>query len=330
MKRFVSILSVFAMSLLLVSGAFAQAEFSMSGEAEYWVTYSTADVDGAESTAIEIGDGGNVKLSGKASKELDNGATVEISGSAEIKNDGISNSDPRVKYMNGPLTVTMLKASRPGVFGKGLDKNIVEAAGDPGRYEGDWVSERGISFEYAGEGMKFAATLNVHGANKIGVRPYVEMNAGPATIKGAVEYLAGFPTDTDADGPKTSDFGGGLGVELGLGSITLGASGTYGMKAGKDAAGEDILTTTKISSYTFVKMAVGAGTIGVASGYNYQEVENADNAAIGYQANLGYEQGNIIVPGLTLELGVGYGVAVDAAELDSSKAGVKVKLKYGF
>jgi len=327
MKRFVSMLCVVAMSLLLVSSAFAQAEFSMGGRADYELTYESTEAGDADAVnKLMTSDGGRVQFKGVVSKELDNGATVKLEGVINIEREAVNMDNSRIYYMNGPLTVTMIKADRPGFMGKGVDVYVPQGP----LYNCEWTGERGISFKYAGEGMTFTGTLNYQGSNKIAVRPALEMKVGPATLKAAVEYLTEFQQDLDADGPTVSNFGGGAGVELGLGDITIGASSAYGLKGGTDAAGDDIDQTAQMSAYSFVKVNVGPGTIGIGSGYDIEVVDNVDNDYVGYQANLGYEQGNIIVPGLKLAFGAGYAINTDHDDVENTKTGVKVRLRYEF
>jgi len=328
MKRFVSILCVVA-SLLLVTSAFAQDyEFSMGGRADYELEFTSTEVGDADAvTEIKTADGGRVQLKGNVSKELDNGATASLEGVINVERDSVGSDAARVKYINGPLTVTMIKAARPSFMSKGLDFYILQGPMYNGEGE---VSEKGISFEYAGEGMKFATTVNYEGSNKIGVHPYIEMGMGAATVKAAVDVVSEFPQDTDADGPTVSDFGGGVGIETSMGAISLGVSGGYLVKGGKDDAGEDIDKTNVMSAYFYSKIAVGAGTIGLAGGYDAESIDNVDNDYSGFQVNAAYEQGNVIVPGLKLTAGVSYATNTDHDDVDTNKTGAKVRLRYEF
>jgi hypothetical protein len=323
------ILLVVAVSMLFVVSAFAQEyEFKVEGEAEYAVEFSSSEVGDADAvTDINFSDGGKIKVYATATKELDNGATALAETRIDIKWDEFAKDYIRVKYMNGPLTVSMLKCDRPGIINKGLDKYIPEAAGDPGRYEA-WVEERGVAFAYAGEGMTFTTTLDINGDNRIGVRPHVAMGLGGFNLEAAAEYVMIFPTDTDADGPKESNYGAGVALEATMGAIEFSVSGTYGMKTGQDAAGDDTADTTVMSAYAMMKMSVGSGTLGLAGGYNMESIDGVDDDATGMQFNFGYEQGNIIVPGLKLKVGAGYASATDHADVDSTKTGGNLKLVY--
>ena len=330
------ILLVVAMSMLLVSSAFAQ-EFSVGGNANFSVSFDSTEVGDADAaTDITLGSGGEVSLEGSASKELDNGATVEISGTALLEMGSIANDGISLKYTNGPLTVSMLEADRPGAFGMGKDEKVLY---DP-VYEGEFVGEQGIAFAYAAESMTFTTTVNYANfetddddaiaMNRIGVRPHVEMKAGSATITAAVEYLAEFPTNTDADGPTTANFGGGANVEAALGNITVGAAAAYGIEGGTDEAGDDVDATDLMAVYGYATMAVGAGEVGVGGGYNVTSIENVDDDATSMQVNAAYSQGDIVVPGLELIIAAGYGVAEDSAKVETTKSGATVTLEYSF
>jgi len=323
------ILLVAAMAMMMVSGAFAQDyEFSMGGRADYTLGFTSTEVGDADAvTTLETGDGGRVQLKGNVSKELDNGATAALEGVINIERDSVGADAARVKYINGPLTVTMIKAARPSFMDKGNDFYIPQ---DP-LYNGEGeTSEKGVSFEYAGEGMKFATTVNYEGSNKICVHPYIEMGMGAATIKAAADYHTEFPTDTDADGPTVSNFGGGVGVSTTMGAISLGASAGYLVKGGKDDAGDDIDATNQMSAYFFSKIPVGAGEIGVNGGYNMESVDNVDNDLTGYQVNVVYEQNNVIVPLLKLDIGGGYSYMEDHSKVETKKTGGQVRLRYEF
>jgi hypothetical protein len=305
----------------------------MGGRADFELKYESSEVDKADAVkTMTLNDGGRVQLKGNVSKDLDNGATASLEAVVNVERSEVKSDAARVKYANGPLTVTMIKAQRPGTFKKGIDMYIPAAAGDPGKYQNDWVSEQGVSFEYAGEGMKFATTLNVHpgDGNRIGVRPYVEMMAAGATIRAAAEVVSDTPTNTDADGPKQMNFGGGVSAVATLGAIEVGASGAYGVKGGKDDAGKDVKKTNQMSVYGYAKMSVGAGAVQLAGGYNMQSVEDVDNDATGFQGTLSYEQKNVVVPGLILTATVGYASATDAAKVDSTLTGGKIRLRYEF
>lgn len=352
------ILLVAAMAMMMVSGAFAQ-EFTMGGRADYDVEFSSTEVGDADAdTNIKLGDGGRVQFIGTASKELDNGATVEASGTLHLETGGPAVDSTKIKYMNGPLTVTMLKADRPSFMSKGPDFYVPQ---DP-LYNGEWVAEKGVSFEYDnGEGMKFVNTLNwenfdkavtktamliddetkeeigtveaavtTYNMNRIGVHPYVEMGMGAATVKAGIEYVSEFQQNTDADGPTTSNFGGGVGVYATLGAIDVGVSGGYAVKGGKDAAGKDIDATNQMSMYAYMKMAAGAGTFGVAGGYDMESIDNVDDDYTGYQFNVSYEQGDVIVPGLSLAVGGGYAFNESHKKVETTKTGGKVRLRYEF
>lgn len=322
------ILLVAAMAMMMVSGAFAQDyEFSMGGRADYSLEFTNEEVGDADAvTTIKTSDGGRVQLKGNVSKELDNGATAALEGVINIERDEVKSDAARVKYISGPLTVTMIKASRDSFMDKGPDFYVPQ---DP-LYNGEMVDEKGISFEYAGEAMKFATTVNYEGENRIGVHPYVEMGMGAATIKAAVEYVSEFPQDTDADGPTVSDFGGGVGLYTEMGAISLGVSGGYAVLGGKDDAGEDLDSTNQMSVYAYAKMSVGAGTVGVAGGYDMESIDNVDDDYTGYQVNVSYEQGDIVVPGLKLSIGGGYAYNEDHDTVETTKTGGKVRLRYEF
>jgi len=318
------ILLVAAMVMMMVPVAFA--DITMEGEAEYAVTFETVDDGDTDTTNLTLGDGGRISFKGAAEKELDNGATVAVETRLDIKYDEIGKDYIRLKYMNGPLTVQMLKADRPGFMSKGLDKYVPEGPW----YNCETTGERDISFAYAGEGMKFVGTLNVMGSNTVAVRPYVEMGLGAATLKAAVEYVTEFPTNTDADGPTKTTMGGGAGVEAGLGAITVGASGAYGIIGGTDDMGDDVEDVNKMSAYAFMKMGVGAGTVGLAGGYNMETADSYDNDKTSVQVNAGFEQGNIIVPGLTVKIGAGFATITDENDNETTKTGGNFKLVYGF
>jgi hypothetical protein len=326
------ILLIVAVSMMVVGSAFAQEyTFSMGGRADYEAEYSSEEVGDADAVnTLSIGDGGRVQLKGDASKELDNGATASLIGVINIERSEVKVDKPQVKYANGPLTVTMIKADRPGTFKKGIDMYIPGATGDPGRYQNDWVSEQGVCFEYAGDAMKFATTVNVHGENKIGVRPYVEMGTGMATIRVAAEVQSGFPEDMDADGPSEMNYGAGASVVMDMSPIEIGISGTYGMKTGKDDAGEDTADESLMSAYAYAKMSVGPGSIQAAGGYNMESVDEVDDDATGMQFTLSYEQGNIIVPGLKLTVTGGYASATGHDDVDATLVGGKMRLRYEF
>jgi hypothetical protein len=322
------ILLVAAMAMMMVSGAFAQEyEFSMGGRADYSLEFTNEEVGDADAvTTIETSDGGRVQFKGNVSKELDNGATAALVGVLHLERDEAKVDDTKVKYISGPLTVTMIKAARESFMSKGPDFYVPQ---DP-LYCGEMVDEKGISFEYAGEAMTMITTVNYEGENRIGVHPYIEMAMGPATLKAAVEYVSEFPTDTDADGPSTSDFGGGVGLYTEMGAIELGASGGYAVLGGKDEEGEDIDATKQMSVYAYAKMSVGAGTVGVAGGYDMESIDDVDDDYTGYQMNVSYEQGDVIVPGLKLSIGGGYAFNEDHDKVETTKTGGKVRLRYEF
>jgi hypothetical protein len=322
------ILLVVAMAMTMVSSAFAaDAVFSMGGRADYELEFSSTEVGDADAvTMIKTGDGGRVQFKGNVSKDLDNGGTASLSGTLHLERNEAKVDDTKVKYSNGPLTVTMIKASREAAIKKGPDFYVPQGP----LYATEMISEKGVSFEYAGEGMKVITTVNYEGSNKIGVHPYVEMGMGAATIKAAVEYLTEFPQDTDADGPTVSNFGGGVGVYTTMGALELGVSGGYLVKGGKDDAGDDLDATNQMSVYAYAKMAAGAGTIGVAGGYDMESIDNVDDDYTGYQMNVSYEQGNVIVPGLKLSVGAGYAYNEDHSKVETTKTGGKVRLRYEF
>jgi len=320
------ILLVAAMAMMMVSGAFADIE--MNGEAEYAVTYESVEVGDADAVnTLKLGDGGRISFQGSASKELDNGAEVAVETRLDIKYDEIGKDYIRLKYMNGPLTVQMLKADRPGIIDKGLDKYVPEGAW----YGADAVGERDISFAYAGEGMTFTTTVNWQGENKFGIRPHVKLGLGAANVEVAVEYLASeFPSNMDADGPSKTIYGGGAAIDTTMGAITLGASGAYGIEASTTESGDDNDDISTMSAYAFMKMGVGAGTVGLAGGYNMQTSDSYANDKTSVQFNAGYEQGNVVVPGLTVKIGAGYATVTDENDVDTSKTGGNFKLVYGF
>jgi len=323
------ILLVAAMAMMMVGSAFAQDyEFSMGGRADYELEFSSTEVGDADAvTEIKTGDGGRVQLKGNVSKDLDNGATAALEGVINIERDSVGADAARVKYMNGPLTVTMIKASREAFMKKGPDFYVPQGP----LYSGEeLVSEKGISFEYAGEAMKFVGTVNYEGSNKIGLHPFIEMNLGAATLKAAADFVSVFQQNTDADGPTESNFGGGVGLYASLGAIDVGVSGGYAVLGGKDAAGKDKDATNQMSTYAYMKMGVGAGTIGVAGGYNLESVDNVDNDLTGYQFNVSYEQGDVIVPGLKLAVGAGYSNKEDHSKVETKMTGGKVRLRYEF
>ena len=339
------ILLVAAMAMMMVSGAFAQ-ELEIGGEAEYSIEFDNTEVGDADAvTNIALGDGGNVALTGTVSKELDNGATVSLEGVAILEYDSIGNDGFSLTYANGPLTVKMLDADRDGFMSKGLDVYVPQDE----LYCGELADGRDISFAYAGDTMKFVTTLNWNSGtseyvlivddeeitnevdvNKIGVHPYVEMTAGPATIKALVEVVNKFPQNTDADGPTVTHFGGGVGVEANLGAIEVGASGGYAVLGGTNYAGDDVDATNQMSMYAYAKMAVGAGTVGVGGGYDMESIDDVDDDYSGYQVNFGYEQGDIVVPGLTFKVGAGYAFNESHSKVETTKTGGSVTLVYGF
>lgn len=322
------ILLVAAMAMMMVSGAFAQDyEFSMGGRADYTLEFTNEEVGDADAvTTIETSDGGRVQLKGNVSKELDNGATAALEGVVNIERDAVKADAARVKYISGPLTVTMIKATRDSFMDKGNDFYIPQ---DP-LYVGEMIDEKGISFEYAGEAMTFITTVNYEGENRIGLHPYIEMGMGAASIKAAVEYVTEFPTDTDADGPTTSNFGGGVGLYTEMGAISLGVSGGYAVLGGTDDAGDDLDATNQMSVYFMSKIGVGPGEIGLNAGYDMESIDNVDDDYTGYQFNAVYEQKNFVVPGLKLDVAGGYAYNEDHATVETTKTGGKVRLRYEF
>jgi hypothetical protein len=322
------ILLVAAMAMMMVSGAFAQEfEFTMGARADYELEFTSEEVGDADAvTTIATEDDGRVQFIGNVSKDLDNGATAALEGVLHLTMDGAEVDAARIKYISGPLTVTMLKAIREAAIKKGPDFYVPQGP----LYLTEMVGEKGISFEYAGEGMKIITTVNYEGSNKIGVHPYVEMGMGAVTVKAAVEYLTEFQQDTDADGPTVSNFGGGVGLYTTMGAVELGVSGGYLVQGGKDEEGEDLDATNQMSAYAYAKMSVGEGTLGVAGGYDMESVDEVDNDYTGYQVNVSYEQGNIIVPGLTLSVGGGYAFNEDHDEVETTKTGGKMRLRYEF
>lgn len=320
------ILLVAAMVMMMVPGAFA--EITMEGEAEYAVTYESEEVGDADAVnTLKLGDGGRISMKGVASKDLDNGATVEVSTRLDIKYDEIGKDYIRLKYMNGPLTVQMLKADRPGIINKGLDKYVPEGAW----YGADKVGERDISFAYAGEAMTSTTTVNWQGENKFGIREHVKLAMGALNLEVAGEYLMdSFPADLDADGPSKSIYGGGAALETTMGAIEAGVAGAYGITVETDEAGDDLDDVNTMSASFFVKMGVGAGTVGVAGIYNLETSDAYDEDKTGMQVNAGFEQGNIVVPGLTVKIGAGYGTITDENDVETNKVGGNFKLVYGF
>lgn len=338
-----------AMAMMMVSGAFAQ-EFTMGGRADYELEYSSTEVGDADAVnAIKLGDGGRVQFIGTASKELDNGATVEASGTLHLETGGPEVDSTKIKYMNGPLTVIMLKADRPGFMDQGLDIYVPQ---DP-LYKGEWTNERSLSVEYAGESTKFVTTLNLRGDEKISItpvnsdgvtgdpvdydanntiaiHPYIEVGAGSVTIKGLVEYIGTFRQNTDDDGPSLTIFGGGVGIDAALGAMTVGLSGGYGLITGTNEKGNDLLDNGQMSMYAYMKMDAAAGTVGLAGGYNMQTIDEVDEDLTGYQVNAAFERGDVIVPGLKLGIAVGYSFIDDHKKVETTKTGGKMRLRYEF
>lgn len=321
------ILLVAAMVMMMVPGAFAEVDW-MNGEAEYAVTYESVEVGDADAVnTLKLGDGGRISFEPKASKELDNGATVEVSTRLDIKYDEIGKDYIRLKYMNGPLTVQMLKADRPGIINKGLDKYVPQ---DPW-YGADKVGERDISFAYAGEAMTSTTTVNWQGENKFGIREHVMLGMGALNLEVAGEYLMdSFPADMDADGPSKSIYGGGAALETTMGAIEAGVAAAYGITAETDEAGDDLDDLNTMTASFFVKMGVGDGTVGVAGIYNLETSDAYAEDRTGMQVNAGFEQGNIVVPGLTVKIGAGYSTITDENDVESNKVGGNFKLVYGF
>jgi len=321
------IVLVAAMAMMMVSSAFGEVDW-MNGEAEYSVKYESLEVGDADAVnTLELGDGGRVSFEPSASKELDNGATVEIATRFDIKYDEFGKDYFRIKYMNGPLTVQMLKADRPGIINKGLDIYVPE---DPW-YGADKVGERDVSFAYAGESMTLTTTLNWQGSNKFGIRPHVKMGMGAMSVEVAAEYLMDeFQTDLDADGPTKTIMGGGAALETTMGSIEAGVAAAYGITSATDEAGDDLDDLNTMSGSFFVKMGVGTGTFGVAGIYNLETSDGYDNDKTGMQVNVDFEQPDVVVPGLKLKAGAGYSTITDENDVDSTKTGGVVKLVYGF
>lgn len=327
MKR-ILVLAVAMMLVVFAAVAEDDGRFSVSGEAEYAVTYESTEVGDADAVnKLMLGDGGRVSIGVAASKDLDNGAKVAAEARLDMKYDEIGKDYIRIKYMNGPLTVQMLKAERPGPINKGLDKYVPEGPW----YAVEATSERDISFKYAPEGgMVLTTTVNFKGSNTFALHQFVQMGLGAATVKAAAEYARDFAQDMDADGPTTSTYGGGVGVEASLGAISVGASGAYGIKAATDAAGVDADDVNTMSAYAFTKIAVGAGTLGLAGGYNLQTSDSYAEDKTSVQGNVGFEQGNIMVPGLTVKIGAGYATITSENDVETKKMGGNFKLVYGF
>jgi hypothetical protein len=313
--------------MLVCASAFAEVDW-MNGEAEYAITYESVEVGDADAVnTLELGDGGRISFEPSASKELDNGATVAVETRLDIKYDEIGKDYIRLKYMNGPLTVQMLKADRPGIINKGLDKYVPQDAW----YGADKVGERDISFAYAGDAMTFTTTINWQGSNKFGIRPHVKMGLGALSVEVAAEYLMDeFQTDLDADGPTKTIMGGGAALETTMGAIEAGVAGAYGITTAKDDAGDDLDDVNTMSASFFVKAGIGAGTVGVAGIYNMETSDAYAEDKSGMQVNAGFEQGNIVVPGLTVKIGAGYSTETDENDVDTNKVGGNFKLVYGF
>jgi len=332
------ILLVVAMAMTMVSSVFAaDPSFSISGDAEYVIEYTSEEIGDADAVStMELKEsGGEINLKGSVTKDLDNGATVKGSFTLEMQlSDNIDADSIQIAYMNGPLTLTFLQADRKDFFGKGYDYWIPSADGDPGRYEGEWTDDGlGFSIGYEGEGMEVVTTVNMDGGdgNLIAVHPGVSMAAGPATISAAVEFLTDFPMNPDDDGPNMTQFGGGVGVETKIGTITVGAAASYGITNSTDDDGEDEPQESIMSAYAYTKVPLsGDIVVGVAGGYNMETIEDVDDDATALQVNVAFAKSNLIIPGLKLEIGAGFGSATDHSNEDSTIVGGDVEFIYSF
>jgi hypothetical protein len=325
MKR---ILVLVAAMMMVMVPVFAQdQQVTVGGEAEYNVEYSSVEVGDADAVnKLMLGDAGRISLYGSASKDLANGAKASVETRFDIKYDEFGKDYIRLKYMNGPLTVQMLKADRPGIINKGLDKYVPEGAW----YGVEATSERDVSFKYAPEGgMAFTTTINFKGSNFFAIRPHVAIPVGGLTAEAAVEYARDFAQDMDADGPTTSTYGGGAALEGAFGAIWFSVSGAYGITAATDVAGVDADDVNTLSAYASSKITVGTGTIGVAGGYNKQTSDSYANDKSSVQGNVTFEF-PVMVPGLKVQGGAGYVTITDQNDVDTKKTGGKFAVVYGF
>jgi len=329
MKRITVVLLVVA-SLMFVSNVFAADanKVEIGGTGEYSLTFESVKAEGADDkTYMKLGDGDKIWVKATAEKTLDTGTVVAIGGGFELKPGSFDKGDRWIKVTSGATTWQIFTPDAPDCFGKGQDVYLPDAGVGPYEAKG-WVKDRGFSMKYAAETMTFVATVRYQGGNEMGIRPHVQLKAGPATIKLAGEYYMKKGEDTDAK-EVTNSFGGGVHVETSAGIATIGGAGTYSSEGGTTADDKDKSTQTTMSGTVYAKVNVGPGTVGAGAMYTQWKDDDSKAEKTSLGTYVSYEMGNFIAQGLKLKLGAG--MAMGGEDLDGSdKTGGKVVLAYGF
>jgi hypothetical protein len=296
-----------------------------------------ANQDGSdlEKMAFAFNGWGRARMEGKIT--ADSGWYAEGQAGFQSKADSAGTWERWLKVGKDNFAIRVLTPDSPDGFKKGQDVYIVGANGAPGRYEGkQMVKDRGVSIHMTLSEMMNLVTCVLYkpdgSNNAMGVRPRVEIKAGPATVVGSVEYYSVTPQDNDAKG-STTGYGLAANVEMPVSSLTLGASVGYGVKGGKDSSDKDKDDEITLSTFGYLKVKAGAGTVGLAGGLTNFVYDKAKDEKTLLDAYVSYVQNNVAgVNGLNLELGAGYSATDNkpdgGSDTTNTGMGGRVRIQY--
>lgn len=331
MKKLV-ILAV-AATMAFVPQAFA--ETSLNANIETNTTFE-ADSNGTDTTLYN--NDGRVEVVLESKAENENGMFAGGKGCFELGiNGGVGMCDVVFMLGNPSFTLKVGRYEDEGLFSKGQD--IYVAGTDASQWyevnkvRGRDVDALGVIFNM-GENMTFGTRLgydNDNNLNELGMRPYIIVKSGALKIKAGGEYLIKKPFDSDADDEETW-FGAGVDVELNMGNITLGGSGTYGKNEATVVVVDDTTgisvelegEETVMSDTVYAKVKMGDSTLGLGAGYTMED-EADTNEMFGY---VSYDM-PLPVEGAAVKFGASFASGDDGVD-EPTAFGARVRFWYAF
>jgi hypothetical protein len=252
-------------------------------EGNLGVGLSVPDAVGSGKITFEHG---NTFVEAKGRKDLENGNFVE----AFIKlkdpfgpgeQDGRLHESPYVQFGNATLNHKIGNIEGDGIWNIAGDPYKAEA-GIAGIYEGNDLGRKdGYALGYSagdlglqlfvawdpGDELATDADADADGvadtaaSNLMGLRPVVSFATGGMTIKAVLENISTSAQNGEISASKTFT-GFGVGVNADLGGMSAGGNFTSGSGATGDGT-NDLEKVTKTGISAFVKMPMGADTLGV-------------------------------------------------------------------
>jgi hypothetical protein len=313
----------------------AFAEMSIGANVETNTTFESAS-NGSDTTTYT--NDGRVEVVIEAKTENDDGMYVAGKGCFEVKvGGGLGECDVWFQIGNPSFGLKVGHFEAEGLFSKGQDI-YVAGTGASQWYEVNKARGRGPNGMGLTMNMGDTMTLdtklsydNNGSRNQLGVRPVLILTAGSLKIKAGGEYLLEKPFDSDSD-DETTWFGAGVDVELNMGSITLGGSGTYGKWEDTTVVVDDTTGTsstvdseeTIMSDTVYAKVAMGDSTLGLGAGYTMED-EADTNELFAY---VSYDM-PLPVDGAAVKFGASFAQGDDGVD-EPTAFGARVRFWYGF